>query len=187
MPSRCCPMDGRPVVALLLRELAAAGVRRGDRRHRPPRRAGRAARRRRERLRVAVRYARQASARRLRRRRPRGRAGEPPYLVLAADTRLHPRRRRVVRPGVADRAPRARSPSSRPARAPCEIRDGRRRARARTRAALAAPLWAVGPAVAVHERALPASRPCELAQRVSACDRRGRADCGGSRSARRAT
>ena len=48
-----------------------------------------------------------------------------------------------------------------------------------------APLWAVG--APVHERLCLDNRPWELAIAFQACDRRGRADCGGSRSARRAT
>ena len=46
-PKPVLPIDGRPVIATLLRELAARGLRARGRRHRPSRRAGRGARRRR--------------------------------------------------------------------------------------------------------------------------------------------
>ena len=147
-PKPVLPIDGRPVIATLLRELAGAGLRARDRRHRPPRRAGRGAARRR----LGVRRSRCAScaspaslgsADAVQRARRRGRG--PPFLVTRgrhASTRratsaASPRRSTVERRRRDRGAPRARRPpagarqrtgSSRAARRrPRRIRSRRRR------------------------------------------------------------
>ena len=77
-PKPVLPIDGRPVIATLLRELAAAGFVARGRRHRLSRGAGRGARRRRERLRRRASATRDSRARRRLRRRGRARArGRP--------------------------------------------------------------------------------------------------------------
>ena len=88
-PKPVLPIDGRPVIATLLRELAAAGMRARRRRHGPPRRAGRGARRRRLGVRRSrSRFARQpgvlGSADAVRRALAAG--AEPPLLVDGAPT-----------------------------------------------------------------------------------------------------
>ena len=69
-PKPILPIDGKPVIATLLRELAGAGIGDGHRGHRPPRRAGRGARRRRLGLRHLRGLRAPAGAARLGRRRP---------------------------------------------------------------------------------------------------------------------
>ena len=154
------PIDGRPVIAILLRELAEAGCPRvtvvvghlgeqvrsllGD--------GGGVG--------VQLRYAEQpqpdGSADAVRR------AGEdPPYLVLAADTRFVPGdiaffSRRVLPAGAV-------AVRSRPARTPVVIRDGlveRVVDPSGPGPLSAAPLWAVGPPV--HDRLCLDERPWEL-------------------------
>ena len=180
------PIDGRPVVAALLRELAAAGCPRvtvviGHLAEQVQRLLGDGGA-----FGLAVRYVRQpqadGSADAVRR------AGEePPYLVLAADT-LFPAgdiasfaRARAV--GRRDRRPapagtRSRCASARAWSSASSIRTGQGRSPARRS----------GPSAAARARApLPGQPPVRARERVSSGDRRGRADRGGRDRRRRAT
>jgi Nucleotidyl transferase len=154
------PIDGRPVIALLVRELAEAGCPRvtvvvghlgGQVRQLLGDGSG---------FGVELRYAEQpepdGSADAVRRS-----GEEPPYLVLAADTRFPPGSialfsRRVLPAGaIAVRRS--------PARAPVRVRDGfveRVVDPVGPGPLSAAPLWALGPPV--HERLCLDARPYEL-------------------------
>jgi NDP-sugar pyrophosphorylase family protein len=154
------PIDGAPVVALLLRELAAAGCPRvtlvtGHLAEQVERLVGDG-----RGFGLAVRYVRQpqpdGSADAVRR------AGEePPYVVTAADT--------LFAPGSIAEVVRRAHPAGaiavrrRPERIPVRVRDGlveRVRDADGPGPLSGAPLWVVGPAV--HERLCLDARPWEL-------------------------
>ena len=154
------PVDGVPVLARLLRELAAAGVPRatvvtGHLAAQVERLGGDGSG-----FGLELGYARQGS--------PDGSAHavvaarpEPPYLVLGADT--------VFAPGEVGRFARAFAESGAAGAVAVERRpgtvelEGRRVTRVLGQGLLAAPLWAVGEGVAPHVASLPGTPPHELA------------------------
>lgn len=153
------PVDGVPVLAHVLRELAAAGATRvtvvtGHLAGQVERLAGDGSG-----FGLEIAYARQGS--------PDGSAhavhaarAEPPYLVLGADT--------VFAPGEIGRfatgfrqSGAAGALAVQPRPGTVELRDGRI-VRVLGEGLLAAPLWAVGKAVAPYVDALPGRKPYEL-------------------------
>ena len=153
------PIDGRPVLAQLLRELAVAGVPRvtivtGHLAEQVEALAGDGSR-----FGLEVAYARQSS--------PDGSAhavaaagASAPYLVLGADIVFAPGDiGRFARTFVASGA--AGALAVQPRRGTVEVHDGRVE-RVLGQGVLGLPLWAVGPAVASRVEALPGQAPFEL-------------------------